>query len=357
MAELACTGGWVNGRKRGKKVNENENETENEIEAGPDPGNEKETENGEETEKRNSGDREKRSRRKLIILYVCLGVAIAAVLASAAGLGYELFVSKQAENYYHDMSAGVGSHPRELPNWSLSDLSRPSEPSIPSTGPTNEPGGTDLYDPDAEEIIDDIWEPYVDFEALSGGYTGLSGWILSEGTPIDYPIMQWTNNSFFLNHLPDGTKHRSGSIFMDYRNKSDFSDKSTLIYGHESRTGDMFGSLRNYRKQSFYEEHPVIYIFTPKKDYALVLIAGYLLDSGVETPPLKFKDDAAFLAHIANIKKRSFFKSGVEVSADDKIVSLCTCAYDYTNARWIVVGKLVVIGPLKSPQIPQITLE
>jgi len=201
-------------------------------------------------------------------------------------------------------------------------------------------GDAAIGDPVVEE---DPWQPYVDFETLGDCCTGIYAWIKMEGMELDYPVMQWSNNSYFLGRLPDGSKHRSGSIFIDFRNDSDFEDKNTLIYGHMSRNNDMFGLLKKYRSQEFYEEHPVLYIYTPETDYQLVLIAGYLVDSGVETPPLKFKDEAAFEAHIANIKQRSFFKSDVEVGPDDRIVSLCTCAYDYTNARLIVVGKLVEV--------------
>jgi sortase B len=196
-----------------------------------------------------------------------------------------------------------------------------------------------------EPVIQEApWLPYVDFKALDERFPGIVAWIQLEGTAIDYPVMQTKNNDYFLNHLPDGTSHRSGSIFLDYRNKPGFSDKNTLIYGHDSRAQDMFGALKNYRRQTFYDEHPAISIYTNDRDYRLVLIAGYLLDSGVEVPPMEFIDEAAFQDHITDIKRRSFFKSGAEVSAGDRLVSLCTCAYDYTNARFVIVGKLVAVG-------------
>jgi len=217
-------------------------------------------------------------------------------------------------------------------------------PNVPETGNHENNSNGDDIDGEGTDVPEEVWEPYMDFRALSEGFSGIVGWIKLEGTAIDYPIMQWTNNSYFLSRLPDGTSHRSGSVFLDYRNNADFSDKGNSIYAHESKTQDMFGSLKNYRRQEFYEEHPTVYIYTPVKDYELVLIAGYLVDSGVEIPPLGFKDEDAFFSHIDNIKSRSFFKSDVSVGPDDRLVNLCTCAYDYTNARWIIVGKLVEFG-------------
>ena len=291
-----------------------------------------------------SEKKRKINKRKRWLLFGLLVLSIAGIIVCVAGLGYELYASWHSQRYYASMSSGIEAHPRGLSDIELADLLKPSEPSgtpSDSAGTAGSAGGSGSS---PYNTVNPAWQPYVDFEELGENYPGFFAWILLENTLLDYPVMKWTNNSYFLGHLPDGSKNRSGSVFLDYRNKTDFTDKNTLIYGHESRVGEMFGSLKNFRKQAFYDENPIIYIFTPDKDYALVLFSAYLLDSGVETPPMRFRDDAAFESHIKDIKRRSFFRTDVEVSADDLIVSLCTCAYDYTNARLIVVGKLVVIG-------------
>jgi len=187
---------------------------------------------------------------------------------------------------------------------------------------------------------DDEWVPYVDFEALSVEFPGIVGWIRLEGSVLDYPVMQYSDNDRFLTHLPDGTYHRNGSIFLDYRNSSDFSDKSILIFGHETRSGDMFGILKNYRDQEFYNENPVMYLHSPYADYRLVLFAAHLAHSQRDHPPLYFEDDDEFLMYIDHLKNISLFKSDITVDADDIIVSLCTCAYDFDEARLVVVGVL-----------------
>ena len=287
----------------------------------------------------------KRSRRGKIkgrLPYILLGICAAAVIISAVGLVRELYIARQGQSYYNSLTNEIETRPRRPAHSKPPATSTPASPesSAPMPGTSTEPGET----PGEEPVIDEpLWEPYLDFEALAERFPGVVAWIQLEGTKLDYPVMQWTDNYHFLGHLPDGTRQRSGSVFLDYRNSADFSDVNTLIYGHESRTGDMFGILKSYRKQSFYEENPVIYIYTPERDFELVLVAGYLVDSGVETPPLSFRDDAAFDAHIASIKQRSLFQSDVwaSASAGDRIVSLCTCAYDYPNARLVIVGKLV----------------
>jgi len=281
----------------------------------------------------------KRKKLKIRILYILLGICILAAVVSAVGLGYELYISSQGQSFYAGLTADIQTRRHSPDNNNNKPATHP-----PEITDTSENAGEETS-VDADVSVDagpqePQWTPYIDFDALRDSLPGISAWIKLEGSLIDYPVMQGTDNYYFLSRLPDGTKHRNGSVFLDYRNNADFSDKSILIYGHESRTGDMFGVLKNYRKQSFYEENPVIYIFTQDKDYELVLFAGYLIDSGVESPPLVFEDDAAFEAYIATIKKRSFFKSDVVIDAEDQIVSLCTCAYDYPNARLVILGKL-----------------
>jgi len=187
---------------------------------------------------------------------------------------------------------------------------------------------------------ENTWTPYVDFIALSEKFPGITGWIKLKKSLIDYPVMQYTDNDHFLTHLPDGTEHRNGSIFLDYRNKSDFSDKSILIYGHETRAGDMFGALKNYRVQAFYETNRIINLYTPENDYEIVLFAGHIAHSITDHPPLHFDNDEEFLAYVQHLKSISVFESTVEVTKDDKIVSLVTCTYDFNDARLIIVGIL-----------------
>ena len=277
----------------------------------------------------NMENKSKPKKKRAWLLYIMLTISIAAVAVFGVLLGIELYTNWQSQSFYSDLSTGIETRPQG-----------PDRPR-PTPSPVAEGGGdagAGAPDPGLEEAA---FEPFMDFEALGERFPGIVGWIKLDGTAIDYPIMHWTDNDYFLGRLPDGTVHRSGSIFLDYRNSPDLLDKSILLYGHASRTQEMFGSLRNFRGQEFYEAHPIVYIYTPTMDYELVLIAGYLVDSGTETPPMSFRDDEAFLKHIGDIKRRSFFKSGVDVGPDDRIVSLCTCAYDFDNARLIIVGKLV----------------
>jgi len=206
------------------------------------------------------------------------------------------------------------------------------------------------------EMISDA--TYYDFAALRREFPSIVGWIQAGDAPaslrrkgekagvsasggINYPIMQGCDNDFYLHHLPDGARHAWGSIFLDYRNAADFSDAGILIYGHNMRAGHMFGSLRNYEKQDFFDAHSDMFIFTPERDFVLKLFAGYVIDASVEVPPMRFENEARFDEFIRDVRRRSFFSSDVIPTFGDTIVFLCTCT-DGANIH----GRLIVAGVL-----------
>ena len=266
---------------------------------------------------------------KKSILYILLAACILAVGIFAFFLIREILIDSQGRSFFTDLTAEIEFRPR-------------------SPGHGGHGGGTetgtsetgDIDDTTPQTDLGNDWVPYVDFDALSIELPGITGWIVLDDSPINFPIMQDSDNEFFIKHLPDGTPHRNGSIFLDYRNKNDFSDKSILIYGHMTKDHDMFGILREYRNQRFYDANPVLYLYTPDRDYTIVLFAATLAHSQRDHPPLQFEGNQ-FLQYVEQLKRDSFFRSNVDISADDRIVSLCTCAYDFNEARLILTGVLV----------------
>ncbi len=182
----------------------------------------------------------------------------------------------------------------------------------------------------------------MDFSDLQEINPEIIGWIRMEGSDIDYPIMQTNNNSYYLTHLYNREYNNNGSIFMDCRNSADFSDKNTVLYGHHMRNDvAMFASLKWYKDQEFYEANPTITLFTPEGDYLIELICGTVENGNHEFISFDFEDSEAFLSYIEEFRSRSTFTSDVEVQSGDQIVSLCTCSYEWENARYMVIGRLV----------------
>ena len=180
----------------------------------------------------------------------------------------------------------------------------------------------------------------VDFTSLERINPDVVGWLAAEGTEIDYPVVRGKDNKFYLHHLFTGERNKLGSIFMDYRNHSDFSDKNTIIYGHNMKDGSMFSSLTKYKDQRYYDNFPTMLLYTPVGDFTIELFAGIVVDGNYESVRFDFKDDHDFQNYIDSLKKKSTFESNTIVKADDRIITLCTCSYEFNNARYVLYGKL-----------------
>lgn len=167
------------------------------------------------------------------------------------------------------------------------------------------------------------------------------GWITCEGTNIDYPILQGMDNEYYLDHLYNGKKKSCGSIFMDFRNSGDFSDRNTVIYGHHMKTGIMFTSLDEYKSQEFYDLFPTMDLYTLNGNFKILLLSGTVENGGEDFLQFYFEDDDSFLSYVSSLQQRSTFKSQYSVKPGDRIVSLCTCSHERKNARFLVTGILI----------------
>lgn len=180
----------------------------------------------------------------------------------------------------------------------------------------------------------------IDFEELQKISRDVVAWIYIPGTEINYVIAQTDNNSYYLDSRLDGEHSAEGTLFMDYQNAPDLSDWNTLIYGHHMKNGTMFGSLKNYKEQKYYESHPVIYLYTPEQNYKVELLAAYTtnIDDCIYTIPGTREERDNIVSHAHEM---SDFTSMALVDNEDRLVTFSTCAYDFDNARYVVLGKVV----------------
>lgn len=181
----------------------------------------------------------------------------------------------------------------------------------------------------------------IDFNSLSEINPDIVGWIGYEGLEIDYPLVQTEDNEFYLKHLFTLEQNKLGAIFVDYRNQSNFSDRNTIIYGHNMKDGSMFSSLTNYKRQDYYDANPNILLITKEVKYRVDFFAGVVVDGSYESVRFEFEDDEDFNQYINSLIKKSTFASSISIESQDKIISLITCSYEYNNARYALYGKLV----------------
>lgn len=183
---------------------------------------------------------------------------------------------------------------------------------------------------------EDILPISVDFSVLKQENEDIVGWLYLEDSPINYPVVQSNDNDYYLRRLVNGEYNIAGSLFMDYRNDSNLEDNNTIIYGHNMKNNTMFGSLQEYKNQDYYDNHKVMYYFTPEKNYIIELFTGYTISVESDIYDLSVIDSSK----LEELISKSDFESNTKVTEEDKIITLSTCAYEYDGARYIVMGVL-----------------
>jgi sortase B len=177
----------------------------------------------------------------------------------------------------------------------------------------------------------------IDWDALRAVNEDVIGWIYSPGTVIDYPVMRADDYSYYLSRLFDRSFHPNGSIFLDFNHSPDFSDPLSVIYGHHMRSGAMFGTLNHYRRQAFFEEHPVMFLYTPQGNYRIDLMYGFVVAEG-EWRQRAFVFEQNIPSLLGFAAENTTFRSNVTFTEGDRILGMSTCEYDFDDARYVVLG-------------------
>ncbi len=205
-----------------------------------------------------------------------------------------------------------------------------------------------LLDIDADVRVNPYGAPiWVNFEALLEANPDVVGWLYSAGTPINYPIVRASDNSYYLYRDFDRDFSRAGSLFMDCENKGDWSEPNNIIYGHNLKGSDiMFGTLTAYMRQSYYNGHKEMWLFTENHVYKVYLYAGYTTRFITECYSNFRNNQSGFKEWIKWAGENSDFKSEVLPTDVTKTVTFSTCTTNYEQGyRYIVVGSLVEIFP------------
>lgn len=199
-----------------------------------------------------------------------------------------------------------------------------------------------------ENEADDYWDYIkmnlleVDFNDLLAKNSDTIGWIQVQGTNINYPIVQTTNNDYYLNHAFDKTENKAGWVYMDYRNNAVDFNQNTIIYAHSRYNGTMFGSLKNILNSSWYtnKENHIIRLSTPTENTMWQVFSVYTIakESYYITP--SFSTTESYQEFLNTIKGRSEVDFSGMVNTNDKVLTLSTCKDNFGN-RIVMHAKLI----------------
>lgn len=169
------------------------------------------------------------------------------------------------------------------------------------------------------------------------------GWITLDYTGIDFPVLHGETNLSYINTDVYGNFSLAGSIFLDCRNASDFSQGYTLLYGHHMADGNMFGDLDRYKEASFFWENRTGTLILPERTYELDIISCMVTKASDENifDPDAVQDAIPALLDYAR-EKALYLREDAAVLAEKtgKIIALSTCSSEYTDARTIVLAAM-----------------
>lgn len=163
-------------------------------------------------------------------------------------------------------------------------------------------------------------------------------WIQIENTNINYPVVQSSDNDYYLKHNFRKESNISGTVFVESANDID-NDKNIILYGHNMRNGTMFNNITNYKEESFFNEDNKINIIMNNTLYEYEVFSVYVKNVSEVNLAIGFANEDEFINYAYNEADESLYKKDVDFSAEDNLITLVTCSYEFTDARTIVVAR------------------
>ncbi|MCR5387645.1 MAG: class B sortase, partial [Lachnospiraceae bacterium] len=190
-----------------------------------------------------------------------------------------------------------------------------------------------------------------EYALMHAQYPDLVGWLTIEGTAIDYPVMQSAeeNGEYYLNRDFSGKKDKNGSLFMDYRNDFVNRDTNIIIYGHNMKSGAMFGTLKNYLDDDWLNSHKKITFNTIYERATYEVLGAFLSEVSYEDEytfryynflnAITDNDYEAFLANVMQLHSNG--PKVLDTKFGDELLTLSTCSSYTEDGRMFIIAKKV----------------
>ena len=190
-------------------------------------------------------------------------------------------------------------------------------------------------------------EKQASYQNLYWENTDMVGWILIEGTSIDYPVMQTlADPNYYLKHDFEKNYTDYGCPFMQADCDALAPSDNLIIYGHNMKDGSMFADLAKYRSKDFWQLHKTVWFDTALGSCAYEIFAvihtTVQADAADAFPFYWFMDAAApedFTSYVSACKARALYDTGIFAEYGDKLLTLSTCDNITDNGRLLVIAK------------------
>lgn len=213
--------------------------------------------------------------------------------------------------------------------------------------PTPRPSSTDIVSNTAAEPVFEQPEPEVllardNFESVLQTNEDIIGRV-NIAPDIKYLVTQSEDNKFYLKHGYEKQETKEGTVFLDYRCDTKTLDLKGhyILYGHHMKKGSMFAHLMEYKNELFFMENRLLRFDTLYEDYTWEIFSAYVTDTDFYFIETNFSNEQDWMSFITQIQQKSIFDAGVTLRPDDVILTLCTCTYEFDDARFAIHARLV----------------
>jgi len=268
-----------------------------------------------------------------------LYIAFAVVLLVSAGF----IVNHMHSEFTFRHGQGLSAEPAPEPERYF-PMPSPSTPVPPTPAPapvqavpTPEP----TPDPEPTPPPRVMRQEFLDYRAYYSN-DDISGRVWIPNTTIDYLVVQGTDNDFYLHHDIRGRRSAPGWIFLDYMADLYGQDQNMVIFGHNMGRDHMFHSVRRFLNQDFFNNNRYIYFSTIYADYVFEIFSVYITHISWPYIYTNYDHFEGGWEHFINaFANRSLFDAGIEVSGDDRMLTLSTCENAHIDYRIAVHARLI----------------
>jgi len=203
---------------------------------------------------------------------------------------------------------------------------------------------------DITEITEVKTERMLQLEAIQQENEDIVAWLEIEGTYINNPVLQTTDNDYYLQHDYKKQEDRRGSLVLDTKSDLKLPSTNFLIYGHNNtKDHTMFEDLKYYKEEKYYNEHPIIRLTTNEEDVNFEIIAVFLSEVHYQNDENAFKyyyfinaeNKEEYDEFIARAKEESLYETGKTAEYGEQLLTLSTCDTYTKDGRLAIVAKKV----------------
>lgn len=200
---------------------------------------------------------------------------------------------------------------------------------------------------DTTKIANNKTERMLQVEELKKENEDVVGWLQIEDSNINFPVLQGSDNEYYITHNYKKEKSKDGAIFLDKDYNWDIPSSNLLIYGHNNKNGNMFQELLNYKEESYYLKHPIIKFTTINEDSNYEIISVFLSRVYYKNEKDVFRyyyfinanNEEEYNNYVSESKKASLYDTGKTAKYGDQLLTLSTCEYSQVDGRFVVIAR------------------